>query len=127
MFCLDADVRIREETRGRKSLDDAVRAALERGGDATRVWTIGDVLKVGDAATGTNVLGDMYAHYAARGERIDFESLLSAIGVAADGRDPDDSRPLAWVRHGIVDLPPQALAQGTPLRLLGAPRSRAAP
>ena len=126
MFCLTADVRIREETRGKRSLDDVIRAALERGGDATRVWTIRDVLKVGDAVTGTSVLGDMYAHYATRGVRIDFENLISALGVTADGRDPDDSRPLAWVRRGIVDLPPQALAQGAPPRVL-VPRSRAAP
>jgi hypothetical protein len=111
LFCLAADVRIREETRGRKSLDDALRAALDRGGDATRVWTVREVLRVGDAATGTNVLSDMYAHYAARGEHIDLEGILASLGVSTDGRDPDDTRPLAWVRRGIVEVPPQALAQ----------------
>jgi hypothetical protein len=113
-FCLAADVRIREETRGRKSLDDVLRAALDLGGDATRVWTLHDVLRVGDAATGTNVLSDMYARYAARGERIDLEGILSSLGVSADAHDSDDSRPLAWIRRGIVEVPPQALAQTLP-------------
>ena len=41
LFCFAADVRIREETRGKHSLDDVMRAALARGGDATKVWTRG--------------------------------------------------------------------------------------
>ena len=105
LFCLAADVRIREETRGKRSLDDVLRAALERGGDATHVWTVRDVLKLGDYTTGTTVLSEMFDRYAARGERIDFESLMASLGVAADGREIDDTRPLAWIRRAIVDGP----------------------
>src|SRR5262249_27709830 len=77
LFCLAADVRIREETRGRKSLDDVLRASLDRGGDATQVWTVRDVVHLGDVTTGTTVLSDMYERHAARGERIDLESLMA--------------------------------------------------
>lgn len=103
LFCLAADVRIREATRGKKSLDDVLRASLERGGDATRVWTVRDVVRLGDATTGTSVLSEMYDRHAARGERIDLEGLLSALGVGPDGRESDDSSRLSWIRRGIVD------------------------
>jgi hypothetical protein len=105
LFCLAADVKIREETRGKRSLDDVLRAALAQGGDATKVWTVAEVVRVGDRATGTKVLSSMYDRYAARGERIDFDGLLASLGVdRADERsvDLDDARPLAWVRRGIV-------------------------
>lgn len=110
LFCLAADVRIREETRGRKSLDDVLRSGLARGGDATRVWSLRDVVRVGDEATGTNVLADMYDRYAARGERIDLDGLLRALGVDVDPRAggatiSEEERPLAWVRRRIVDRP----------------------
>lgn len=105
LFCLAADVRIREETRGTKSLDDVLRAALDRGGDATHVWTVRDVVSLGDAVTGTKVLSEMYERHAARGERIDLDSLMVALGVGPDGRESDDSRPLAWIRRAIIEGP----------------------
>jgi hypothetical protein len=115
LFCLAADVRIREETRGKKSLDDVLRAALARGGDATHVWTVRDVVRLGDATTGTTVLSEMYERHAARGERIDLDALLASLGVVQDGREADDSRPLAWIRRGIVGVPARdRIAQTTP-------------
>ncbi|MBX3230979.1 MAG: hypothetical protein KIT84_36580 [Labilithrix sp.] len=102
MFCLAADVRIREETRGKRSLDDVIRAALDKGGDATRVWTVRDVVALADKVTGTNVLSEMYERHAARGERIDLDALLSSLGVSADGKEVDETRPLAWIRRGIA-------------------------
>lgn len=112
LFCLTADVRIREETRGTKSLDDLIRGLLARGGDATHVWTVKDVVRLGDETTGTSVLSDMYERYAARGERIDIDALMSSLGVAHDGRDADDTRPLAWIRRSIIGGPHQdAFAQ----------------
>ena len=94
MFCLAADVRIREETHGAHSLDDVIRAALDRGGDATHVWAVRDVVSLGDKVTGTTVLSEMYERYAARGERIDLDGLLDSLG---------DAGSLAWVRRGIVE------------------------
>jgi predicted metalloprotease with PDZ domain len=103
LFCLAADVRIREETRGKKSLDDVLRVALAKGGDATHVWTVRDVVELGDQVTGTTVLSEMYQRHAARGEQIDLETLLSSLGVTADSREPDETRPLAWIRREIVN------------------------
>ena len=104
LFCLAADVRIREETRGKHSLDDVVRAALARGGDATKVWTVAEVVRLGDQVTGTTVLSEMYDRYAARGERIDMDGLFASLGIDRDGSAVglDERRPLAWVRRQIV-------------------------
>ncbi|AKV01869.1 hypothetical protein AKJ09_08532 [Labilithrix luteola] len=113
LFCFAADVRIREETRGRHSLDDVVRAALERGGDATKVWTVAEVVHLGDEVTGTHVLSSMYERYAARGERIDLDGLLTSLGVdRGDGSiDLANDKPLAWIRKGIIAGPNAALAE----------------
>lgn len=104
LFCFAADVRIREETRGKHSLDDVIRAALARGGDATKVWTVAEVVHLGDQVTGTNVLSAMYDRYAARGERIDLDGLLASLGIDRDGATVglDERRPLAWVRRQII-------------------------
>lgn len=104
LFCFAADVRIREETRGKHSLDDVIRAALARGGDATKVWTVAEVVHLGDQVTGTTVLSEMYDRYAARGERIDLDGLLASLGIDRDGPtiDLDEERPLAWVRREII-------------------------
>ena len=113
LFCFAADVRIREETHGKKSLDDVLRAGLLRGGDATKVWTVADVVKLGDEVTGTRVLSEMYDRYAARGEKIDLDGLLSQLGIDrrdSGGVDFDERRSLAWVRRDILEK--EALVAG---------------
>lgn len=114
LFCFAADVKIRQETRGKHSLDDVMRAALARGGDATKVWTVAEVVALGDQVTGTNVLSAMYDRYAARGERIDLEGLLASLGVDREGTVEDDRRPLSWVRRQIVGRPRTTLAAKVP-------------
>lgn len=108
LFSLAADVGIREETKGEKSLDDVLRAALARGGDATRVWTVADVVKLGDEVTGTHVLHDLYEKHAARGERIDLSGLMSNLGVDRRARGAvtlRDDRPLSGMRKAIASKP----------------------
>ncbi len=102
LFCFAADVKIREETRGKRSLDDVLRAGLARGGDATRVWTVAEVVRLADQVTGTNVVSEMYDRHAARGERIDLDGLMALLGIDRGGAELDDKRPLAWVRKDIV-------------------------
>ncbi len=104
LFALLSDVAIRERTSGARSLDDVLRAALARGGDASRVWTVADVVRVGGEATGTDVLRTMYASHAARGEAIDLDGLLSRLGVerASGGVILHDDAPLAAIRRAIT-------------------------
>src|SRR5260370_17386579 len=60
MFCLVAEVQIRERTQNRKGLQDALRAILNHGGDITQDWEIEKALAIGDQATGTDVLQKLY-------------------------------------------------------------------
>jgi hypothetical protein len=100
LFALAADVAIRRETGGARSLDDWLRAVSARGGDASRLWSLDDVMREGDHATGTDVLTTMRARVAVRGEPIDAAKLLAALGVSADGTR--DDAPLAAIRRAIT-------------------------
>jgi hypothetical protein len=106
VFCLMADVGIRERTKGRKSLDDALRGIQRAGGDVTESWPIERVLEAGDRATGVPVLSELYAKWKRGPIALDLPDLWKRLGVSATGgRDAkiayDDKAPLAWVRRGI--------------------------
>ncbi len=105
LFALASDVAIRRETGGARSLDDALRAVLARGGDASRVWTLDDVLREGDRATGTRVLTATRARLAGRGEPFEAAALLEALGVVRDAKGAvqiRDDAPLAAIRRAIT-------------------------
>jgi hypothetical protein len=104
MFCLMADVAIREHTRGRRSLDDAIRAIAGMGaGGAVRV-DLPRALATADSATGTSVLQDLYREFAAQPGTVDLAAQWKTLGVSlrGDGKVAyDDAAPLAWIRKGI--------------------------
>src|SRR5262249_11317802 len=60
-FALAADVLIRARTEGARSLDDGLRAVLQKGGDATRVWSVASFLRVVDEAVGVRATQELYA------------------------------------------------------------------
>ena len=60
LFCLQADVAIREQTGNRVGLQTALRAILKQTGGYRADRSIDEVLRIGDAATGTQVLQDLY-------------------------------------------------------------------
>ena len=82
-----------------------IRASLAHGGDATKVWTLREVLRVADETTGTRVLSSMFEQYAMRGDRIDLDGLFASMGLRG-GEAADETSTLAWVRRGIVEAPP---------------------
>jgi hypothetical protein len=107
LFALLADVRLRQVSKDRHGLDDVLRAVVARGGNATRVWRVADVLRVGDDATGAGVLRETYVHHAVRAEPVDLAPVLTSLGV-----DPPDGpgagevvlredRPLSAIRRAI--------------------------
>jgi hypothetical protein len=104
LFCLRADIAIRRQTQGRRSIDDALRAIAGMGaGGAVRV-DLARALATADAATGTSVLEDLYRELAMRPGTVDLAALWRSLGVSlrADGAVAyDDAAPLAWVRKGI--------------------------
>ncbi|HEY1691151.1 MAG TPA: hypothetical protein VGG39_03265 [Polyangiaceae bacterium] len=104
LFAFLADVQIREATAGKKSLDDALRAALTTLGDATHTATLADFVRVGDEATGAHVLADLVAHDAVAGEPVDLDRLWASLGVVPrDGGAVElrDDAPEAALRKAL--------------------------
>ncbi len=100
LFCLLADLEIRERTQGGKSLRDALRGVLDAGGDITVRWPIDRVIEVGDAAVGVPVLRELYDRMKDAPVETDLAAIWKRLGVEAKGLSVafDDSAPLAGVR-----------------------------
>jgi hypothetical protein len=107
MFCLVADVEIRRKTENRKGLQDALRAIVVSGGTIDKEWPLLKVLEIGDKATGTAVLADMYNQWKGRPTTVDLESLWLELGIRRSGRDGVDLAPalLSNVRDAITVHP----------------------
>lgn len=104
IFCLLADVAIRERTGGQRSLDDALRAILAAGGNVAVRWPIAEALAVGDRATGVPVLAELHARMGERPEPVDLPGLWKKLGVVVRGGRVsfDDAAPLAAIRRAIT-------------------------
>jgi hypothetical protein len=107
MFCLLADVRIRERTGNRKSLQDALRGILNGGGNITEDWTIEKALALGDKATGTNVLQNLYRKMRDKPAPVDLDQLWKKLGVGSKNGALvlDDKAPEANIRKAIATPP----------------------
>jgi hypothetical protein len=104
LYWLLADVRIRVQTGNRRSVDDAIRAILAAGGDGATDWPLEKVLAVGDHATGTTVLKDLYDEQGPRRANVDLEELWRKLGVKHwHGRIRfDGAAPWANIRRAIT-------------------------
>ena len=105
LYCLVADVQIREKTHSRYGLQDAIRRA---GGGLSSSWPIERILTAGDAATGTTVLRDLYLSMRDKPVSPDLDLLWTQLGIRQ--RDAsvefDDSVRLAGVRRAITRSAP---------------------
>jgi len=104
LFCLVADVTIRERTNDARSLDDVIRY-IGKTGDADDVhWTMQQFLAAGQAATGTPVLQDLYAQLAQKPGIVNLSALLARLGVRLQqgSLSFDDTAPLANIRRSIT-------------------------
>ena len=107
LFCLVADVRIRELTHNQKGLQDALRGILAAGGNIENEWPVAKAFQIGDQATGTTVLADLYAQMKDSPVTVDLDAMWRKLGVVSAGRDVsfDDRAPLAAVRKAITAPP----------------------
>ena len=107
IFCLQADVGIRRATGNRLGLQSALRAVLARTGGYAAEADIDEVLKVGDEATGTRVLEDLYGRVRNSAPQIDLQALWRDLGVPDDPRHEsfDEHAPLAAIRAAITARP----------------------
>jgi hypothetical protein len=104
LFWLVADVRVRQRTENQRSLDDAIRAILRAGGDGSKHWDVGQVIRTADAATGTSVLAELYEQMGEHNWAPDLNAFWRQLGVSEiNGRIVfDDNAPLAAVRRAIT-------------------------
>ncbi len=104
LFCLLADVRLREQTHNRYGLQQALRAINRDSGGMVNEWPILRALKVGDAATGTHVLTDLYAEMADKPVTPDLPALWRKLGVAlVNGKvEFNDAASGAAIRQAIT-------------------------
>jgi hypothetical protein len=107
LYCLQADVTIREQTRDRAGLQTALRAILNETGGYRAERDIDEVLRIGDTATGTRVLEDLYRANKAAPVTPDLALLWSRLGIPDDPKSQpfDDHAPLAPIRIAITHKP----------------------
>ncbi len=103
LFCLLADVKIREETGGRLGLEDALRGIQAAGGSLEEDWPLARALEAGDKATGTGVLAKLYDEMKATPVKPDLHALWKKLGVVVGGGRVsfDDDAPLASARRAL--------------------------
>ena len=109
LYCLQADVTLRERTGNRAGLQTALRAILKETGGYRAERDIDDVLRIGDAATGTRVLQDLYGQIKATALTPDLDLLWTRLGVPNDPASQpfDDRAPLAAIRTAITARQPE--------------------
>ena len=110
LFCLQADVAIRQRTANRVGLQTALRAILKETGGYAFDQDIADVLRIGDTATGTHVLSDLYEKSRTTAQTPDLDSLFASLGVPnhPETQEFDDHAPLAAIRIAITTPMPNA-------------------
>jgi hypothetical protein len=107
LYCLQADVAIREQTANRVGLQTALRAILKETGGYGFERNIEEVLRIGDAATGTHVMYDLYQQNRATPQTPNLALLWTSLGVPSDPLTQpfDDRAPLAAIRIAITAKP----------------------
>jgi hypothetical protein len=107
LFCLQADIAIRQQTHNRVGLQAALQAVLQRTGGYANERSIEEVFKIGDEATGTTVLEDMYQRAKATPQMTDLALLWKQLGVPEDPETQafDAQAPLAAIRAAITENP----------------------
>jgi hypothetical protein len=113
LFCLLADVRIHERTKNRKGLEDALRGINRGGGNINEDWDIQKTLALGDKATGTTVLRDLYQAMRDKPAPVDLDQLWTKLGIQMkDGSVAfDDKAPESNIRKAITAPPTSTSVQ----------------
>lgn len=107
LFCLLADVAIRERTAGKRGLVDALRGLLAAGGNDQVDWSLDRAFAEADRAVGVPVLAELYAQMKDAPVAPDLARLWRELGVSVQGRQVvlDDGAPKAALRRAISARP----------------------
>ncbi|HEY6174880.1 MAG TPA: hypothetical protein VIX73_10565 [Kofleriaceae bacterium] len=115
LFCLLADLEIRERTGGRRGLVDALRGILAAGGNDQVDWPIARAFAEGDKATGVPVLMELYGRMKDAPVSPDLDALWHGLGIEVRNGtlSLEDQAPRAAIRRAIT-APPSASAPASP-------------
>jgi len=104
LYCLVADVTIRERTGNTRSLDDVIRSIGKTGDTDDVRWDIQRFLAAGQQATGTPVLAELYAQLAQKPGTVNLSELFARLGVRVQQASLffDQAAPLAKIRRSIT-------------------------
>lgn len=104
LFCLLADVEIRERSHNRYGLRDALQGILKAGGNIQTSADIVYAFKTGDDAVGVPVLTELYNRMKDKPETMDLSALWKKLGVIyKDGAVSfDDKAPDAAIRKAMT-------------------------
>jgi hypothetical protein len=104
LFYFLADIEIHQRTANAKGLRDALRGILEAGGSISDDWELERAFRVGDAATKTTVLQDLYAQMRAAPHPVNLDELWRKLGVKRNGSTVvlQKEAPLAAVRRAMI-------------------------
>jgi hypothetical protein len=105
IFCLLADVQIRERTSNRAGLQQAMRGILAAGGNIEYDWSIEDAFAAGDAAVKVRVLTELYNQMKDKAVITDLDGLWKRLGVemGSGGVVFHADAPLAAIRRKITE------------------------
>jgi hypothetical protein len=108
LFCLAAEVRIRQATNNRKGLQDALRGIRDAGGTIDKHWPVGRAFEIGDNASQTKVLATLYSEMKDKPVYTDLGTLWRDLGVNSSNGVVSlaDSAPLASIRRSITNANP---------------------
>jgi hypothetical protein len=104
IFCLLADVELREKSGNHQSLDDVLLAIGKTGDSDQDYWPIERVLEMAERATGTQVLRELFERLAKNPGTVDLNQLFTRLGVRVQGASVvfDEHAPLAALRKSIA-------------------------
>lgn len=105
LFCLLADVEIRQKTKNRYGLEHAFRGIVAAGGTMNNDWDVIRTLNEGDKTIGVSVLIPLYHKMKATPVKIDLDGLWKRLGVEQRGNRIifNDKAPQASTRLAITD------------------------
>ncbi len=104
LFCLLADLEIRQRTANDRGLQDALRAIVAAGGTMAVAWSLRHTLEVGDRAIGVPVLTELYDRMKAKPVDVNLTELWRRLGIEVRGDSVvfQEDAPLATIRRAIT-------------------------
>jgi hypothetical protein len=103
LFCMIADIEIRQRTHNQKGLQDALRGVMNAGGVITEDWELQHVFEVADKTVGVPVLEELYSKMKDQPVSVNLDKLWHELGISQTNGVAtfDNHAPLAGILEAI--------------------------